>query len=181
MSETRGPASPRAATLLSLAGIALMAAAILYGFYKLDEISGEIAAKSAELAELEAQIELLEDEVERIREGPLAELITPKALAVRREGLRDSNNRQIYNYIVWLDLPHARKREIREVRYVFGDRSFLRNRLTSNEPSNGFAVGYLGWGAMTRVPITVVPLQGDDFTIDFPMARARTVVNGGGS
>lgn len=161
-----------------------MAGAIGYSLYALSKVRDETAIKTEEtrtksraVDELIRQVEAARAEVEHIRSGPLSDLIVPKAIAVRREGLKDQDGRQLYNFIVWLDLPYARKAEIREVQYVFGDRSFLRNRHMSVEPSNGFAVGYLGWGAMRQVPITVVPSRGEAFSLDFPMFDAMTIVD----
>jgi len=167
----------RVATLLSLFGFASMIVAIGYGLYMLTIVDDEIKVKKGELAELEGQIASLQKEIDYIRNGPLSELVTPKAIAIRRPGLKDQQDRQLFNFIVWLDLPYVRKADIQQVQYVFGDSSFLRNRHKSSESSNGFAVGYLGWGAMRSVPITVAPNQGPEFTIEFRMFDELTVVS----
>lgn len=165
-------ASARAgvAKLLSFFGFALMLIAIGYGLYELKAVDDAITEKKDELTELRRQIGPIKEEIDHIRNGPLSELVTPRAIAILRPGLRDERGRQLFNFIVWLDLPYVRKADINEVEYVFGDESFLRNRHTSSESSNGFAVGYLGWGAMTSVPIKIAQNQGPDVTLRFRMS-----------
>jgi len=158
--------SPLVAKMLSLFGFALMVIAIGYSFYMLTVVDDKIEVKKGELAELEEQIVPLKKEIYRIRNSPLSKLIIPKAIAICDP---TPSVQQLYNIMVWLDLPEVRKAEIQEVQYVFGDSSFLRNRHQSKEPSNGFAIGYLGWGFMTSVPITVIPKKGPEFTIEFRM------------
>jgi hypothetical protein len=148
----------------------MMLIAIGYGIYELKAVDDAITKKKAELTELRGQIDPIKEEIDHIRKGPLSELVTPRAIAILRPGLRDESGRQLFNFIVWLDLPYVRKADIKEVEYVFGDESFLRNRHTSSESSNGFAVGYLGWGAMTSVPITIAQNHGPDVTLRFRMS-----------
>jgi hypothetical protein len=159
------------AKLLSFFGLSMMLIAIGYGLYELKTVNDAITEKKDELIELRGQIDPIKEEIDHIRNAPLSELVTAKAIAILRPGLRDERGRQLFNFIVWLDLPYVRKADIKEVEYVFGDESFLRNRHTSSESSNGFAVGYLGWGAMTLVPITIVQNQGPDVTLRFRMSE----------
>ncbi|MDH3845599.1 MAG: hypothetical protein OES69_16795 [Myxococcales bacterium] len=169
--------SGQTATALTFLGVALMAVAIGYSIHTLNLVRNEVAEKKDKREELKSQIELLRTEIEHIRSGPLAELITPQAIAIRRDDLSGAGDRPRFNFLIWLDLPYARKADIKEVRYEFLDPSFLEKKRVSSEPSSGFAVGYLGWGAMTRVPITVVPKEGEEFIIDFPMHESMQVVN----
>lgn len=177
----RIPGSPRTANFLSVLGIALMAGAILYGFHSLNRIGNEIDTKKAKLTDLAAEIKPLREEVERLRDGPLSDLITPKAIKVLRQGLKDQEERQLSNFIFWLELPYARKADIREVRYLFPDPSRLKNLYTSDEPSNGFMVSYLGWGLEPLVQITVVPKESDEFPVQFRALEELQVVGGGDS
>ena len=164
------------AKLLSVFGLALMLIAIGYGLYEIKVVNEAIAEKKDELTELRRQIGPIREEIDHIRNGPLSELVTPKAIAILRPGLKDERGRQLFNFIVWLDLPFVRKADIKQVEYVFGDDSFLRNRHTSSESSNGFAVGYLGWGAMPSVPITIVTNQGPNVSLRFRMADETKIV-----
>jgi hypothetical protein len=169
-------AKARSGMALSAIGLLLMGAAILYGAVRLSKLREQISKKTATLTAIKDEIAALNNQIERIRNGPLPDLVTPRAVAILRPGLRDREGRQLFNFMVWLNVPHVRQSEIREVRYFFGDSSFLSNRKTGSEASNGFAVGYLGWGAMTSVPIEVVPNQGPAFRIDFRMHEQMEIV-----
>ena len=165
-------------------GISLILAAIVYGFWDIQRLQSEIEVKQAALDSTKQASELVRQAINRIENSTLAELIEVKSIAIARDDLIGANNPstgepyQLYNFVIWLDLPHGRKADIEEVEYNFNNSSFLNRTPTSTEKSNGFAHGYLGWGLLPIVPITVKPNNGEQpFVINFPMSSVTTLLN----
>lgn len=157
-------------TLLTLAGIVMVAFSIGYSVVKLQELRAEIADKEQVSAGLEEEIRQLDERIDHIRNGPITELITPRAAAVEVEGLRDGNSgRQLYNIMLWVEMPYYRRSGIRYINYHFDHPSKLMRDREGRVASNGFAVSYLGWGCLEVVELTIVQMDGTDAVYRFPM------------
>ncbi len=156
-------------TLLTLTGFAMVAFSIGYSIMKLQDLRGEIAVKEGISTELQAEIVRLDAEIEHIRHGPITDLIQPRAAAVQLDGQRDQYERQLYNIILWVDLPHYRKSGIRYINYHFDHPSKLLRDREGRLASNGFAVSYLGWGCLEEVILTIVQHDRPDAEYRFPM------------
>ena len=94
---------------------------------------------------------------------PLDSLIVPRAMA-NAQGSGSKN----FNFVLWLDVPGFRKSEIKEVQYHLCPGFIDRDRI-SREPSSGYAMGYIGWGACPHVLIDVNLTNGQVIKIDFKM------------
>jgi len=173
----RAPAS-RLVAAISLVG---MLAALSYGAYQVRVLDTDYQLKSDSLAVLSDLADSLRREVDHIRQGPLNSLITPKVLAVPAQRVqcpkewdgygRDANGLcRGYGFLLWLDIPYARREDIRGVDYHFDGLTTSPVR-RGTEPSNGFLVGWLGWWPWPTIPIVVEPKVGQKFTIDFPMEQ----------
>lgn len=171
-----------ASTSLSVIGLFGMVAAIGYGAFQVRTLDAEYQVKADSLAALSALADSLRSEVEHIRVGSLDSLITPRVVAVPAAKVncpkewdgygRDANGLcPGYGFLLWLDLPYARRSDIREVAYHFDGLTTSPVR-TGTEPSNGFLVGWLGWWPWPTIPIVVVSKGGKRFTMDFPMEQA---------
>lgn len=104
--------------------------------------------------------------VERLRiekTYPLDSLIIPRAIA--NAPAAGSTN---YNFVIWIDVPVFRKYEIKQVQYHLCPGFIDRDRV-SNEPSSGFAMGYIGWGACPNIIINVYLTSGHIIEINFKM------------
>ena len=157
-------------TLLTIAGIIMVAFSIGYSVFKLQDLRAEIALKQDVSAGLEEEIRQLDARIDHIRNGPITELITPRAVAVEVEGQRDWNTgRQLYNIILWVDMPYYRRSGIRHINYFFDHPSKLMRDRQARLASNGFAVSYLGWGCLEEVELTIVQEDRPDATYRFPM------------
>lgn len=87
-------------------------------------------------------------------------------------GLKDSENRQIYDFTLWIDLPYSRRQEIQSVEYKFEHPTYIDKVRTGREPSNGFSVSYRGWGCLNAVELTVLLENGDKVQTIFDMCKA---------
>ncbi|MFQ5605236.1 MAG: pYEATS domain-containing protein [bacterium] len=163
--------SQKLANILTIIGAALVAFTLFYSIRELRALQAEVGRKKAVSAKLNTKITELNETIERIKFGPIAELLTVKAIAIRQEGRRDAQNRQLYNFMLWLDLPEFRKKDIEFVKYYFDDPSMLKKERIGKEVSNGFAINYLGYGCLRRVKVTVVLKQHPNVEIDFPMCE----------
>jgi hypothetical protein len=168
--------------MLSAVGVAGTIAAIGYGALQVRTLDAEYLVKADSLVALGVLADSLRGEVDRIRSGPLEPLITPRVVAVPASRVQcpaawDGYGRDEhglcagYGFLLWLELPYARRSEIREAAYHFTGLTTSPVRM-GTEPSNGFLVGWLGWWPWPTIPIEVIPKRGERFSIDFPMEQA---------
>lgn len=168
--------------ILSAAGVAGVVAALGYGALQVRSLDAEYLVRADSLVSLGVLADSLRREVDRIRNGPLEPLITPRVVAVPASRVQcpaawDGFGRDEhglcpgYGFLLWLELPSARRSEIREAAYHFSGLTTSPVR-TGTEPSNGFLIGWLGWWPWPNIPIVVSPKVGAKFTLDFPMEQA---------
>ena len=171
-------AASKLATPLTVLGAVLVAAAFIYSYSGLNNLQADIEAKQAKRDDLDAAIRELEDERDFLKTGPLSELVRVDALAVKLDGRRDPQGRQLYDFSLWLDVPNNRKQDIREVRYrrLAGER--LQDVLVGTEPSNGFRRSYLGWGCFDKVDVVIVKTTGEE-TPPIRVDQCRILRSGG--
>jgi hypothetical protein len=75
-----------------------------------------------------------------------------------------------YAFSISLQVPPNKVGEIQRVDYRFNHKSFGdHNTATSMDASNGFHVGYRGWGCLTSVTANVILLRGDPITMNIDM------------
>ncbi len=159
-----------------------MVVAIGYGALQVRTLDEDYRVKSDSLEMLGVQADSLRAEVERIASGPLDSLVTPRIVAVAAGRVScpkawDGYGRDAhglcpgYGFLLWLDVPYARRSDIREVDYHFSGITTSAVR-TGTEPSNGFLVGWLGWYPWATIPVDVVLKAGPTISLDFPMEQA---------
>jgi len=152
---------------LTVLGAVVVLGTLVFSFLGLRALEAEIDVKTAQREALDLRIAELEQEIDRLQHAPLSELVKPDALAVKLDGKTDPRGRQLYEFSYWLDVPNNRKGEIRVVEYHRRFGESLRDVLVGREPSNGFAVSYLGWGCFPTVDVTIVETTGQKETIQF--------------
>jgi MinD-like ATPase involved in chromosome partitioning or flagellar assembly len=99
----------------------------------------------------------------------------PMARAIQVSGAKNAKGKQIYDFQCWLDLTRlsqSQRDQIQSVSYAFNDPTIFDKIKVSSQASNGFAVGYRGWGAFHSVPITVTFKDGKKSTLTFDMFTA---------
>lgn len=147
-------------TMLTALGVILLAAALAYSYSGLRSMHAEIANKEVQRDSLDAAIDTLQKQVDLLVHGPLWDLATVDANAVRLEGRKDGRGRQLYDFGLWLNVPNNRKQDIAEVGYRRRFGESLQAVLVGTEPSNGFGVSYLGWGCFPVLDVTIVERSG---------------------
>lgn len=142
-----------------------------YSVVKLLELRAEIEEKKEEFAGLEEEVRMLDKRIVHIRTGPITELITPRAAAVEVDGLMDRSGRQLYNFMLWVEMPYYRRSGIRHINYYFDHPTMLVRNRPGRMASNGFAVSYLGHGCLGMVELTIVQTDHPDAVYHFPMCE----------
>jgi hypothetical protein len=163
-------------------GLGMVLFALGNGIRSLGGYRMQLDEKRRELRGVEEAINPLDQEIVKLTRGPLAELITPKAIGIitgRKTvisfGPEKGQETDLINFTLWIDVPSCRRQDIREVRYGFPNPTYLSATRVGRDPSNGFAVSYQGWGVVPVVPVTVVQTNGDRLEIPFRFSREVTI------
>ncbi len=166
----------------AIAGLAVI---IFLVFYSINSRQKEIAAlnskEEAKAAEQRTQ-ELLQLVVSGRGEGyenrdfnavvsrlrteqtyPIDSLIVPRAIKV------PITNTNLYDWLIWIDVPSFRRKEIKNVVYKWPCTGFIDSVHVGKEASLGFAFGYRGWGSCPNILINVALVNGEAIKIEFPM------------
>ncbi len=89
------------------------------------------------------------------------EAIVIQGQKVKLEGFYFKNTYQLYDYIVWLQVPVLLRDKITQVHYFFGNKSMSKQNRYVTESSNGFSTAYRGYSCLKSVDITVHFEDGD--------------------
>lgn len=183
----------RQGALISGLGFLVVLAAFALAAVQLGDLNDEIAVKSAEVVRLDDEHEMLDstvqylDSLADIREiqiedkrALIHELIEeinhlksphvqPHTSAEKVSGAFDNHGRQLYDIDLWITSSQHTLNQIDSVRYGFEHVSFFMKHRTSSQESNGFAVGYRGWGCVATIKVTVFYQNGEEEVIYFEM------------
>ena len=96
---------------------------------------------------------------------PIDSLIVPRAIKVPIKGTN------LYDWLVWIDVPSFRTKEIKEVTYKWPCTGFIDSIHVGKEASLGYAFGYRGWGSCPTILINVALANGETLQMDFPMRQ----------
>jgi hypothetical protein len=124
-------------------------------------ISHEIDTHQEMIAQLIEEINRLKDPTVQVR-----------ANATAIPGLKDPQNRQVFDFNLWITSSQFTLNRIRKVNYNFSESSFMLKNRASSDDSNGFTVGYRGWGCLTAVAVDVEYTDGEIERIFFNMCEA---------
>lgn len=148
---------------------------------ELENKKKDLIAKNEELSadreSLEYQWEVASADIQKQRilahrytaddaEAPLPFVIRPRASAKPLPGSETH-----YDFALWLEVPPQRRDEIRKVEYFFNHPTFVEKTRESTDRSDGFRVGYRGYGALDRVIITLHLTDGTKEKMAFNMYR----------
>ena len=161
-----------------------------------DQLQTQITALNAQLAVAEKSSNVLRREVTASQESlrqiqseagsthnqtltniiqqyaPISALAQPFAAAQPAPGQFTADGKQLYNYSLWLSAPDDKRPQIQKVTYTFNHPTFIHKDLISSNSADGFRVGYLGWGCLNSVIITIQLESGKAPQIDFDMCAA---------
>lgn len=93
--------------------------------------------------------------------------IIPHAKYTEVMGSKDT-----YDFSLWLDVPNKQKNRIKKVIYVFNHPTFKNKEFVSNNQTDGFKVGYRGWGCLSNVTIKIQGKDGGESLILLNMCGA---------
>ncbi len=96
---------------------------------------------------------------------PIEQLIVPRAIKVPITGTN------LFDFLVWIDVPTFRSKEIQQVEYTWLCSGFIDKVHIGKEPSLGFAFGYRGWGVCPQIAIKVKLKDGKDIDVSFPIMQ----------
>lgn len=97
---------------------------------------------------------------------PLTAVVQPRASA------KPLGSKGSYSFELWLDVPEDRAREIQRVTYVMDHPTFRQKELVSEERSTGFKTGYVGWGCLDSVDVTLRLANEKSETLNFDQCSA---------
>lgn len=159
--------SSKRAAWIALAVFLVVMAAIAYNVTRLNAIDTAISEQEAQVGERVKTIAELEEEVERLTYAPEQR---PNAHAEEIPDIRDNRGRQIYDFMLWIDLAGVRDREIAEVIWASDARAL--GEVVTADRSNGFSVNYRGAECLESVRVTLRYRNGSEERTDFNMCEA---------
>jgi hypothetical protein len=136
-------------------------------------LKDEIVQLERQKRDAEIAVNMAIEKLNRQGKASISDLMRPRASAT--PAMRDSAGRQLYNFVLWLDISPERREQIRRVTYKFNHPTFTPRTKSSTEASNGFAVSYRGWGCLYLVTIEVIFEDGDTKDIYFDMCSALEI------
>jgi hypothetical protein len=193
--------SSRQSAWITLFGALVVGGAFLFSLWELSSVTANVNSKKKELDSLtsqavstQKQIEVLRANMRQLKRSyarldtvvaasknqklrrayaeavPLITVAKPRAQAISSE--KGTDERPLYDFSLWLDVPEGRKHEIASVEYEFNHPTFVQKTQRSSNPSDGFRVSYLGWGCLQSVLVRIHLKDGSTTTIDFDMCEA---------
>src|SRR5262245_23664279 len=97
---------------------------------------------------------------------PLFAVVQPRATAQPLD-TKNSARQAEFQYSLSVDVPPDRVPEIASVSYEFNHPTFSEKIQTSSDASNGFRIGYRGWGCLSLVVITLNLKDGKKQPVNF--------------
>ncbi len=172
----------RQGAVISAVGFFIVILVFVYASWKLKSLNAMIKLKSQEITALDSTISKQNEEIEdrqQLVDNLVAEInklrdpsIQPKASAVKIPGIFDNQNRQIYDFTLWITSSQYTLNRISKVSYHFQNSTYLLKDRVSEDSSNRFLISYRGWGCLSVVKIDVAYNNGESETIYFNMCDA---------
>ncbi len=179
--------SSRVSVTMIVLSATLLLGSVIYSATRLAPLEKEVAAKQAEIAMLEETKRQKEREVAAVEQrlanlrGNIESLYAVRLTegdsvfelrASARATDRTSVQGPLYNFSVFINADQSTIGSIESVTYLFDHPTFMRKTQTSDDPSDNFKVGYLGWGCLTNVSAKVQFRSGEQSEIEFNMCQS---------
>jgi cell division protein FtsB len=176
-------------SLISVIGFVFILIGFVYAGSNLNKLNVDINQKKAELTKLDSINKAIESEIESNKitiennQTAISELVAeinrltdPKinvrANSTELKGVLDPSGKQIYDFNIWITSSQNTVNKIKSVSYNFNESSFLMKNRESTDGSNGFSVGYRGWGCLSVVVVIVEYKDGSQEKLYFDMCEA---------
>ena len=178
----------RLSLLLVLVGAAFLMFSLYYSASRLTPLENEITAKHAELAQLQqeeaaqkARIASLQKSFDTLKanaESLYSVKVTPshQVYEVRATAKAldkpAASGRVQYEFALFINAPQATLAGIEKVTYHMDHESFDKKDYVSTNAAARFVAGYVGWGCLTEVQVTIQWKSGSAQQLDFDMCRS---------
>lgn len=138
-----------------------------------EQLATEEAAAKRRIAALQQDYATLKANAEKL----YAVKVTPEnqvyELKAAAQATGQTRGRQPqYQFAIYVNSSARTLESIRSVEYRFDHPSFDQQQLVTDDAGNRFKVGYLGWGCLNRVGVTVALKDGTTHKFDFNMCRS---------
>jgi hypothetical protein len=148
-------------TAFSTIGVLLLVIASITAAIAWVRLRSELRQANEQEKNLDKRKDELSAEIARIRNSPVADLATPRAFRAPLEGRRDALGRPLFNFMLWVEVPASRLKDIADVRYT--NPAFIVRTRVAKEPTNSFAVSYERFECLKDIQITIADRDGHSF------------------
>lgn len=103
----------------------------------------------------------------------LANRVTIRASSTETGRVLDNTTLPLYEFRIWIEGPASALQGIKSVQYEFDHPTFRQKVQRSDDRGSGFASGYVGWGCLSSVKVTLFPVDDSSLIVrDFDMCAA---------
>ena len=168
----------RRRTLLSLViAVIVWAVAVISSGVVVNHARREVRDLEHRAAQLRQQNNKLQVDKSQLQKlagvvGTLPSVVKPKVYVQRVAGISDPQGRPIYDFILFLSVPEARRAEIQRVDYIINNPARLNPIARGGSAEASFAMAYRGNGCFKPVLVRVTPVRGNPFVIPFDECAA---------
>lgn len=132
--------------------------------HELTQTVKDLNLKRQDLTVEEQRLQLLikkqKKRIEDMKWASSPEAIVVQGKKVKLDDIFTKEGYQLYDYIIWLQIPVLLKDKITKVHYLFDNPSMLKRNRYETESSNGFSTAYRGYSCLKSVDITVHFIDG---------------------
>jgi hypothetical protein len=172
----------RRAAMLSLSGIVIVVASVVYSAYRLYELNTQLATLQDKKLTLEGEVKDAETKLGSLQsniQGLSYTKVTAQnqvyqlqATAKARPGIINPNGNGVYDFSIFVNASDDVLNNIEKVTYDFNHPTFKKPHQESADSEDKFAVRYVGWGCLTNVAVTVYLKDGTKQSIPFDMCQS---------
>jgi hypothetical protein len=140
----------------------------------LTTIKDQTRESQAALVKIKAEYATLKANTEKlyaVNVTPANQVYAVKASA-KATGRKTSSGKPLYDFSAYVDAPSDVIADIASVTYGFDHPTMRKPVQTETDRSDRFRVGYMGWGCLQEVKVTVKLTDGNVHSFDFDMCKS---------
>jgi len=141
---------------------------------ELATIKDQTVESQAALAKIKAEYTTLKANTEKlyaVNVTPANQVYAVKASA-KATGRKTSGGQPLYDFSAYIDAPPDVLADIASVTYGFHHPTMRKPVRTETNRADRFRVGYMGWGCLEEVKVTVKLTDGNTHSFDFNMCTS---------
>lgn len=81
--------------------------------------------------------------------------------------MKDKNKKEIYDYLVWADIPILLKDKIDTISYNFNNQGFAKEEKKGSAKSGNYGISYRGWGCTSDMIVAITLKDSSKYNIVF--------------